>query len=136
MKIIPTIRKTCLTLALAAGLFGLAGCRLFVVGAAAGAGALTVAYIDGKVVADYGYSLDQVAAAARQAISDLGFAQPEEIKDETAVTFNTHNAKGNSIKIAITRTSDKSSKVTIRVGTFGDKELSMLINDKIKAGLQ
>lgn len=135
MKTILTLRKTFLPLVFAGTLLLVSGCRLFVVGAAAGAGALTVAYIDGKVEADYGSSYDKVVAAANSAITQLGFSKPEERRDELTDTFTTYNAKGDSIKIVVTRTSDNSSKVTIRVGTFGDRELSMMISDKIKANL-
>jgi len=135
MKTTHRIRRILTTLLLAGSLVFNSGCWLFVVGAVAGAAAVTVAYVDGHLVATYGYSYEKVVPATTQAISQLGFAQPEIQKDELSATFNTHNAKGDSVKIVVTKTSDTSTKVDIRVGTFGDEQASISINDKIKANL-
>ena len=135
MNALTQIKRFAMTALFAGTLCLASGCRLFVVGAAVGAGARTVAYIDGKVEASYGYPYDQVVAAPEKAISQLGFAQPEEQKDSLTDTFTTSDAKGDSIKIVVTRSSDTATKVTIRVGTFSDRELSMAINDKIKSNL-
>jgi hypothetical protein len=123
------------TLLLAGSLACNSGCWLFVVGAAAGAAAVTVAYVDGTLTATYGYNYDQVVAAATSAISQLEFAQPEMQKDALSTTYTTHNAKGDRISIAVTRIGDNDTKVVIRVGAFGDQMMSEAINDKIKSNL-
>ncbi len=111
------------------------GCWLVVVGAAAGAGAATVAYVDGDLEVTYVNSYESVVAAANSAVTQLGFARAEERKDAATDILNTHTAKGDSVRIAITKTSDSMTKVNIRIGTFGDEQLSRTINDKIKANL-
>jgi len=135
MKTNNPIRRIFTTLLLAGSLLFTSGCWLVVVGAVAGAAAVSVAYVDGHLVATYGNGYDRVVAATSQAITQLGFAQPEEQKDALSATFNTHTAKGESVKIVVTKTSDSSTKVDIRIGTFGDEQMSLSINDKIKANL-
>lgn len=120
---------------LAANLLLSSGCFLFAV-AAVGAGAAgTVAYVDGKLEASLGYSFESVAAASNRAISQLQFAQPEERKDALSDTLTTHDAKGDSIEVIVTKVGDSLTKVDIRVGTFGDQQMSQSILDKIKANL-
>jgi hypothetical protein len=120
---------------LAVGVPVLAGCRLLVVGAAGAAGAGIVAYADGKLNATLGNSYDTVVAATRQAITQLEFAQPEERKDELSDTFVTHNGKGDRVEIDLNNAGDNVTKVSIRVNTFGDQQMSMAILDKIKSNL-
>lgn len=129
------IHRTLTALLLAGSLLFSSGCWLFVVGAVAGATAVTVAYVDGTLTADYATNYDHVVAATRLAITQLQFATPEEQADALSATFNTDNARGNHIKIVVTRINDNSTRVVIRVGAFGDEMISMAINDKIKADL-
>jgi len=121
---------------LAATLLLNSGCFLFAVaavGAAAAAG--TVAYVDGKLESTLGYPYNTVADASNKAINQLGFAKPEEHKDELSDTLTTHTAKGNQVVIILTKDGDASTKVSIRIDTMGDKEISQSILDKIKSNL-
>jgi hypothetical protein len=135
MKTKSSLHRLITALLLAGSLVLNSGCWLLVVGAAAGAGAVTVAYVNGDLKATYGYGYDRVVAATEKSIDQLGFTKAEEQKDAISDTFHTHNAKGDSVKIVVTRSSDSSTDVDIRIGTFGDEQLSMEINDKIKANL-
>jgi hypothetical protein len=134
-KTTSSIRQTLTALLLAGSLLFSSGCWLFVAGAAAGAAAVTVAYVDGTLTADYAINYDHVVAATRLAITQLQFAKPEEQADALSATFNTDNARGDHIKIVVSRRGDNSTRVVIRVGAFGDEMISMAINDKIKADL-
>jgi hypothetical protein len=135
MKTTTSIHRVLTVLLLAGSLVLNSGCWLVVVGVAAGAGAVTVAYVDGDLQVTYGYSYDKVVAATEQANTQLGFARPEEQKDELSDTFHTHTAKGDSVKIVVTKATGSSTKVDIRIGAFGDEVMSNSINDKIKANL-
>ncbi len=123
------------TVLLAANLLLSSGCFLFAVAAVGGAAAGTVAYVDGKLEVSLGYSYDAVVTASNRAISQLQFAQPEERKDALSDTLTTHDAKGDSIEVVVTKVGDNLTKVDIRVGTFGDQPMSQEILDKIKANL-
>jgi len=120
---------------LAATLLLNSGCFLFAVAAVGAAAAGTVAYVDGKLEATLGYPYNTVADATNKAINQLGFAKPEEHKDELSDILTTHTAKGNQVVITLTKDGDSSTKVSIRVDTMGDKEISQTILDKIKSNL-
>jgi hypothetical protein len=139
MKTFKPLQRSILALSLAGSLLLNSGCWLLVVGAVAGAAAVTVAYVDGGLDATYGAPYDKVVAAAEKAVTQLEFAKPDEQKDALSDTFTTHDAKGDRVQIIVTRVSDTSTKVAIRVGaigdTKGDQAMANSINDKIKANL-
>jgi len=112
------------------------GCRLLFLGGVVGATVGTVAYIDGKLEDTLGNPYEHVVTATEKAITQLGFAQPEERKDSLSATFVTHSARGDRVEISLTNISDSATKVSIRINTFGDQEISMTILDKIKTNLQ
>ncbi len=120
---------------LAASLLFMTGCRVLWLGAAGATGAGIVAYVDGKLEDTLGNNYDTVVAATAKAITQLEFAQPEERKDGLSDTFITHNAKGDRVEITVSNVGENATKVSIRVNTFGDQQMSMSILDKIKANL-
>ena len=139
MKTLKHLPRSALALTLAGSLLFNSGCWLLVVGAVAGAAAVTVAYVDGGLDATYGAPYDQVVTASEKAVAQLEFAKPEEQRDALSDTLTTHDAKGARVQIIVTRLSDTSTKVSIRVGaigdTKGDQAMANTINDKIKANL-
>lgn len=56
-------------------------------------------------------------------------------KDALKAVLVARTAMDKKIEIAISNTGKKLTKIKIRVGVFGDEQLSMSILDKIKAGL-
>ncbi len=120
---------------LGANLLFNSGCFLFAVAAVGAAAAGTVAYVDGKLEATLNNGYDSVVSASNKAIAQLEFAKPEERKDELSDTLVTHTAKGDRIEIVVTKAGDKLTKVSIRVGTFGDQQMSQTILDKINSNL-
>jgi len=135
MKSTLSIQRSLTALLLAGVLVLNSGCWLLVVGAVGGAAAAGVAYTDGHLTTTLANNYDQVVAATNKAIDQLGFAKPEEVKDAMTDTLNTHTAKGDNVHIIITKISDTSTKVDIRIGTFGDEAMSMNIFNKIKENL-
>lgn len=128
--------KTRLLLALTlAGLLSVAlvqtGC--LVVGAGAGAG--TVAYIRGELNSPLEVSLDRSIGATKRAIDELKFHQISEASDALTAEFKVRNAQDDSIRISLKRQTDTLTTVSIRVGTFGDQELSQVILETIKRNL-
>lgn len=135
MKIsIRTFRNLAAAL-LALNLLFTSGCFLFAVAAVGAAAAGTVAYVDGKLEASLGNRYEAVVSAANAAIKQLDFAKPEERKDELSDTLVTHSAKGDRIEVVVTKVGDTLTKVSIRIGTFGDQQMSQSILDKIKSNL-
>lgn len=102
---------------------------------AAGAGAGAVAYIRGDLSATLDSSFDRVYKASQHAVQQLEFARVSDNKDALLGKIVVRNAADKKIEIKVERVGDNLSKVSIRVGTFGDETLSMAILDKIKANL-
>ena len=111
------------------------GCFLVVAGAAAGAGAGAVAYVDGQLTVNFGNTYDAVVHAADQAIAQLQFLKVGESKDALKAILEARTADDKKVLITVTRTSDTLTKVEIRIGTFGDKQVSTAIYDRIKGNL-
>jgi hypothetical protein len=95
----------------------------------------TVTYVDGELDASLGNRYEAVAAAASQAIPQLGLGRPDETRDEYSDTFLTHTAKGAHVQIVVTKANDNLTTVSILLDAPGDQPLSRAILEKIKANL-
>lgn len=102
---------------------------------AAGAGAGTVAYVRGQLNAPLEASLDKSAKAVGSAIEDMQYNLISEKKDATSAVFVARNAQDDKITITLTRQTDNVTNVAIRVGMFGDEQLSQTVLDAIKKRL-
>ena len=107
------------------------GCFLFVVGAAAGAGAAGYAWVDGEVKTTEAASLNQTWAASLAAMKDLEFSVTDKSKDALSGSVTAQTADKKTIKINLKYISNTSTDIRIRVGTFGDETLSRTILGKI-----
>ena len=126
-----SLRRLFVAALLGLSLTGLAGC----LAVAAGAGAGAVAYVRGDLEANLTNDYDKVVNAARGAIKDLEFAKVSENKDALRAELVARTALDKKITISISNSGKKLTNIKIRVGVFGDEQLSMSILDKIKAGL-
>ena len=123
-----------LTLALAAALAVLqSGCVLFLVGAAAGAGAGTYAYVSGELKGSESVSLDKAWNASLAAMKDLEFPITTKSKDALQAEVVARTSADKKIVVKLKKVSDKTTEIRVRVGTFGDETLSRMILDKIKS---
>jgi hypothetical protein len=116
---------------LALSLTSLSGCIL----AAAGAGAGVVAYARGELETNLNSEYASVLEAARGAMADLEFARPSENKDALKAVLISRPSMDKKVEITLANSGKKLTNIKIRVGVFGDQELSLLILDKIKARL-
>jgi hypothetical protein len=131
----PTARRiaTVVTAMAALAVLGsTSGCVAIVAGAGAGA---AVAYVRGDLDSTLNGSLEKATAAVNKAIGQLQFAKVSENKDALQAIVIARNAADKRIEIRVEKLTDSSSKVKIRVGTFGDEALSLTILEKIKANL-
>jgi hypothetical protein len=123
-----------------ASLVAAQGCVLFLVGAAAGAGAGTISYVGNELHATQEVGMDQAWNAAIASMQDLQFrvVQDKTVKDATGGTVYARNAKDQPIIIQLIRQSDRVTEIRVRVGTFdtaANREIAQLIYDKIKGHL-
>jgi hypothetical protein len=129
------LKRVVLVLAASVVLCATAGCALFVVGAAAGAGAAGYAYVEGILKSTEQASLNRVWSASLGAMKDLEFPITKQVKDALTGNITARNARDKKIDIQLKKISDDTTEISIRVGTFGDENLSRVILDKIKKRL-
>ena len=111
------------------------GCALFLIGAGVAVGAGTVAYVNGELKAADEVSLNRGWSATQRAMEDLEFRVISLQKDALAGKLVARRADDTKITIRLTKQSDAVTEFRIRVGTFGDEDLSRLIYQKIKSRL-
>jgi hypothetical protein len=126
------LRCLALLAGLSSAVLGLTGC----LAVAAGAGAAgAVAYVRGELettlTSDYG----RVVEATRGALKDLEFAKVSENKDALKAVMVSRTAMDKKVEITLANTGKNLTNIKIRVGVFGDEQMSMSILDKIKARL-
>jgi hypothetical protein len=119
-------------LGLGAALAFQTGC---VVVAAGAAGAGVVAYVRGELETTLEGRLDGVHQGTNRAVTQLEFSKISDQKDALSAKVVARTAQDKKIEIVLTKVGDKLTKVQIRVGIFGDEEMSRTILDKIKASL-
>ena len=128
--------KLLITVLMASLLAFVSGCALFVVGAAAGAGAGGYAWYNGEITTTEGASLDRTWNATLAAVKDLEFPVTDQAKDALEAHLTARNASNTNISIKLKNLSNTSTEIRIRVGTFGDEALSRTILNKINSRLQ
>lgn len=108
------------------------GCALLV-GAAAGAGGF--AYVQGDLQKNFDYPLDRIHKASARALRDI---KAVVISDETdkhfsRIKFTLEGDKGGEINIK--SLTEKASKLSIRIGIFGDETESQMVLNAIMKNL-
>lgn len=105
------------------------------VAAAAGGAAGTVAYLSGDLEANLDAPVSRVFEASKQAMRDMDYVVVNTVNgsDKSEVVARTRD--DNKVQIVIQPLTEKSSKISIRVGTFGDETLSTKILEKIRSHL-
>lgn len=127
-----SVRRLLVALGLGLAAAGLTGCVAVVAAGAAGTG---VAWYSGRLEANLDHNLDDVFAAAQKSLNQLEFANISNKKSSVDARLVSRTALDKKVEIALEKVTDRSTKVIIRVGIFGDETLSMSILDKIKAAL-
>lgn len=120
-------------MAVTVGVTALAGCLAVAAGAAAGVG--TYAYVKGEMTTREDASLERVWAATQSAIEDLQIRVKEDAKDALQARVVAEKADGTYVTIKLEAEDENVTKISVRVGTFGDESESRLILDKIKERL-
>jgi phage tail sheath gpL-like len=110
----------------------LPGCILV---AAAAVGAAGAAYVNGDLEARLDASPQKIVQASESALKDMEI--PVLSHDSTSVDGKVvaRTALGKKVDITVKRDGDTSSKISIRIDTFGDEALSRQILEKIKSKL-
>jgi len=107
------------------------GCFLAAAGAAAGG----VFYAKGDLETTLDAKPAAIAAATEKAFSEMSIAKRSAVSSDLDAEVTGRTARDKNVTVKIKAQTDKTSEVSIRVGTFGDEDLSRLILDKIRAKL-
>lgn len=119
-------------------LIGLSGCSrqmLILGGAAAAAGAGTYAYIKGDLKRTYEAPVAKAWNAAVKAVEELKLTIESQQHDAFSGIIEGKMADGKRFAINLKRLSESSTEIGIRIGTFGDRQRSEAIHDKILSKL-
>lgn len=107
------------------------GCVVAAAGAAGGGVAYAMGSLSDTVRGDVG----QVAAATRQALTELGFRIRSDQSDAFEAVFNARTARDQPVTVTIQSVSATTSKVSIRFGRIGNQERSLQVLDAIRERL-
>ena len=128
---LPVLRRLFAALLAAVALTVLPGC----IAVAAGAGAGVVAYVRGDLETTVPTEYTKVVDSARRALMDLEFTKVSDNKDALKAVLIARTALDKKVEVTLTNSGKKLTSIKIRVGVFGDEQLSLAILDKIKSGL-
>jgi hypothetical protein len=117
---------------LAALALTVSGCVVAAVGAGAAAG---VGYIRGDLEATLENDVEEVYEASLQALGQLKLAVVSKQQDALGAKIVSRNIEDKKIQINLKQNEGGITKLTIRIGIFGDEAQSRLIYDKIRDNL-
>lgn len=125
--------------ALLVAIIGIAcsGCA-FLVGTAVGGGAGIGAtkYMKGEMEGSYAASMATTWVACQNALKEVGIEINGSLKEKPTHWMLQGRAEGGDrVKVILDALSNKVTKVSIRVGIFGDRQLSTRIHDAISRRL-
>ena len=111
------------------------GCAMFVLGAAAGAGAAGVAYAKGDLQARVKADPRAVEKASVKAFEALGVRTVSSVGTGVDAQVIGRTASDTKITIKAESRAPGDSLLSIRIGAFGDEAMSRRIHDEIKKHL-
>jgi len=114
-------------------LINVCGCVAVLAGAAAGGG--TAIWLTGKLTKEVSEPFEKSLAAAKQALKSMGLRIEKETITDSVAQIRSKYTDGRGIWVDIHPLTQGSSRIEVRVGAAGDKEVSRKIMDKICAYL-
>ncbi len=126
-------KQTLLIFALVSTAVLLKGCTAAIVG---GGAAGTVAYAMGDLKAVEPKNLGTVHEATLKAVKELGLNVTRDTKDALSAVTVVRDAQDKKITVKLKATTEETTKLSIRVGVFGNETKSRLIYQKIHDNLQ
>ncbi len=108
------------------------GCAVLLVGGAAGGG---VAWMRGDLEHTFDYPVDAIYQTVEYALKQMGLPKLSEQQDELSAKVVSKFADGKKVIILIKAMTADSCRISIRVGSFGDRERSVMIFNNITSKL-
>ncbi|MFO7985760.1 MAG: DUF3568 family protein [Desulfatiglandaceae bacterium] len=120
-------------LVLSALLFLSSGCgAMILAGAGAAAGIAGYKFYEGTLIVIYEAPFKKTWEASRQALKEMGCTIDRSDHDITSGTIWGEFEDGKPVNLKFNYESSEKTKVTIRVGVFGEKEASHIVKEKIR----
>jgi hypothetical protein len=110
------------------------GCIAAAMGGAA-AGMASFAYTTGALETTVKEPLEEVWGAVIEANEELGFVIKARAKDKLGARVESTQAQGGDIRVVLEPVGPQATKISIRIGTFGDERKSRLILRHIQENL-
>ena len=126
------LRHVVIAVLVVASMLPLTGCAAVLVGGAAAGAAAGVLYHEGELRGDIEASPPAVIKATERAFRDLIWSKESAKSSATDGLATARTATGREVTVTVTRKTEEVSQVGIRIGTFGDENLSRLLYDKIQ----
>lgn len=101
----------------------------------AGDGATAAVYARGDLEANLARDYRAVVEAAKGALGDLQLGRISENQEPAKSVLVSRTAGDKKVEVAINQSANKLTNIKIRIGVFGDEQLSRSILDRIKARL-
>ena len=127
--------KRCVVAALALAALTTAGCSVVLIAGGAAAGVGGVVWQRGWLVATMEEPQDRVFRAAGNALSDLKIAVEDKSLDEKSGVVDGYAQDSKRVMVKTRPQADKGTKVSIRVGFWGDQTRSLQIFEQMKKHL-
>jgi len=102
-------------------------------GAAVGVG--TYAYLNGELERKYPVGFEVSWQASIKTLEQLQFSKENSNRDGIDGTLDARRADGTPLRITFKLISASVTSIKVKVGTFGDKEISERIHERIKDNL-
>ncbi|GAB4270486.1 MAG TPA: hypothetical protein DIU37_04200 [Opitutae bacterium] len=115
-----------------ASAFFMAGCTALLVG---GAAAGTVAYVNGELKKTEDGTVKDLADATSDAFKNLGYKQISSNYDKTSGELIARTSTDDKVTVKLTKKTKDTTEVSIRVGTFGDQDISLSVLEAIEKEL-
>jgi len=110
------------------------GCAAVLIGTGAGAG--TVAYIQGEHSQVHSAGYERVWSAALNSLKQMDIRVIKSEKDALGGTITARRADDTAVNIKVEPTGSETTTVKVRIGTFGDRPASETIQARIASGLR
>lgn len=107
------------------------GCAVFWLGAGAAVGAAGIAYVRGELRSTVQASPREVARAAGESLKALGIKEVSSTVSDGQSRMTGRTVNDRKISIRATSDIEGESRLSIRVGVFGDEALSRRIYEEI-----